>query len=121
MSGDEQRITVRRVGTTPVIGFTRDEVSEPEYVELAQEDIYKLIKTERPPLVVIDCAEVKRLASIGMGLLMVAAKIAGEHGGRVCVTGLNQETRSLAETVKLHRLAGIYPTVDAAMEAERPA
>jgi hypothetical protein len=50
---------------------------------------------------------------------MMATKIAGEHGGRVCVTGLNQEMRSLAETVKLDRLAAIYPTVDAALETER--
>jgi anti-anti-sigma factor len=118
MTGEGTRITIRRVDGTPVIGFTRDEVSEPEYIELAQEDIYKLIKTERPALVVIDCAEVKRMSSTGVGLLMMATKIAGEHGGCVCVTGLNQEMRSLAETVKLDRLAAIYPTVDVAIEAK---
>lgn len=73
---------------------------------------------ERQPVrVVVDLAKVTYIDSSGLAALITATKNMEEHGGRLMLTGVQNDVRTILESASLDKFFLIYPHVDAALAA----
>ena len=70
---------------------------------------------QRRPLV-IDFSGVEYISSMGLRVLMVAAKQMRSHGASIALGGLQPEVEEIFEIARFKFVLDIYPTVRAALE-----
>lgn len=67
--------------------------------------------------IVLDLADVRMVASAGLGVLVSLNKICKEKGGKFAICGLDPMLKQVFEMTKLHRVLTICETRDAAIKA----
>lgn len=67
--------------------------------------------------VVLDLADVRMVASAGLGLFVTLNKLSKDKGGKFAICNLDETLKQVFEMTKLHRVMTIAPTVDAAIKA----
>lgn len=65
--------------------------------------------------VVVNLTQVNYIDSSGLGVLVGAMKEAGKSGGKLVLTGLGREVRTVFELTRLSRFFDIYDTEAAAL------
>jgi len=67
--------------------------------------------------VLIDCAELRYVSSVGLGVFVASAQTLGASGGGLYFAGLTQHVRSVFEMVGFLSLFEIYPSRSEALES----
>jgi anti-sigma B factor antagonist len=68
---------------------------------------------------VVDCAQIGYLSSVGITALIRVHKRMAEHGGSVKLAAIQPPLARLLEITRLDQVFQIYPTVDDALRAFR--
>ncbi|MFG0284536.1 MAG: STAS domain-containing protein [Phycisphaerales bacterium JB039] len=69
--------------------------------------------------IVLDLSRVELLASAGLGMLVTLQRTAGEHNGRLIVTGAAPETLNILKMTRLDRLIPVAKDVEAGLKKLR--
>lgn len=69
------------------------------------------------PALIVDLARVTFIDSTGLSVLIEYFRDAGEHGGVLCLCGLNQELKNIFKIVGLDRTMPMFATVEHAAGA----
>lgn len=67
--------------------------------------------------VIVDCAELRYVSSVGLGVFVASAKTLTAAGGGLYFAGLTQHVRSVFEMVGFFGLFEIYPTLQEALDS----
>ncbi len=67
--------------------------------------------------VVFDCAELRYVSSVGLGVFVTSAKALGAAGGKLYFASLSQHVRSVFEMVGFLGIFEVYPSVESAIES----
>jgi anti-sigma B factor antagonist len=69
--------------------------------------------------VLIDCAELRYISSVGLGAFVASSKTLVASGGGLFFAGLTQHVRSVFEMVGFFGIFEVYPSVQDALESPR--
>lgn len=72
---------------------------------------------ERCPVLVLDLSRVSFIDSAGLAAIIEYFRDAAEHGGLLCLSGLNETLQTVFEIVRLDRVIPIFPSRDEALVA----
>jgi anti-anti-sigma factor len=75
------------------------------------------IVNQRPSRLIVNLREVKYIDSSGLAALITAAKDVEEYGGRLMLTGVKEDVRTILENAHLIEFFSVFPHVDAALAA----
>lgn len=67
--------------------------------------------------VLVDLRQVRFIDSSGLGALVSGFKNSVSHRGRLTLSGLQEQVRSMFELTRLHRVFEIHESVDEALES----
>ena len=70
--------------------------------------------------VVIDMQNVEYMSSVGLRVLMVAAKFCKAEGGNVVIAALNSTMKEIFEISRFDRIFKVYPTTKDALQEIDP-
>jgi anti-sigma B factor antagonist len=66
---------------------------------------------------IVDCRELQFISSMGLGMLLRAHSRMKQHGGDVKLARVIGTVAKAIQTVQLHKLLNVFPTVSEALEA----
>ena len=69
----------------------------------------------------LDCGHVDYISSMGLRVLMIAAKRMRSHDGRIAVAALQPAVEEIFEIARFKHVLEAFPSVRAALEALSPA
>ena len=72
---------------------------------------------KKPARLVVDMEKVSYIDSSGLAALIEGMQRLEEQGGKLALTGLQENVRTIFETARLDQVFLIYPHVDAALAA----
>lgn len=78
-------------------------------------DMLEPFLNQPAPRIVVDCSEVDYLDSRISSLLMIALRRAATSGGEIKLAGVRPSVMTLLETMHLHKMFDIHPTVESAI------
>lgn len=112
------QVTTRQIGSVLVIALDGALVSPvaTAFLRTAR----RLLPTARPPFIVVDCSQVRRVDSSGFGALVSLLRDVGRHRGGLYLVGLRPEVRILLEIMQLHLLFEVRSTIQEACQALAP-
>jgi anti-anti-sigma factor len=115
VASEAEHIELHRFRGVPVVRFLRSELTDPEYLELAQEEVYALVTAERPKLLVVDLSAVILVSSMALGMLMLAVRALAKHGGVLAVAGAAEEVREVFAVTEFRKLVRLCDSVEEAV------
>ena len=75
------------------------------------------IVDEQPSRLIVNLREVSYIDSSGLAALITAAKNVEDYGGRLMLTGVQENVRTILENAHLIEFFSVFPHVDAALAA----
>src|ERR1043166_9619915 len=75
------------------------------------------IVSQRPSRLIVNLREVKYIDSSVLAALITAAQDVEEYGGRLMLTGVKEDVRTILENAHLIEFFSLFPHVDAALAA----
>lgn len=94
-------LDVKRVGDALILKFTRTDMTDAAFITKIGDEIYRLIKGADKPRVVVDFAQVERLSSATLGMLVALRKVVTKQNGQMRVSNIAAD---LMEIFKMTRL-----------------
>ena len=70
-----------------------------------------------PPRLIVNFAAVDHLSSAALGMLITLNNLANEHGGALCLSGIEDRILEVFKITKLDRVLAIQPGMDDARAA----
>jgi anti-anti-sigma factor len=104
-----------RVGEATVLTFTQADIGNEETVRAIREQVYDLLESQGHPRLVLDFAEVRRMSSTLLGMLIGLNKRAREAGGDLTLCSLIPDLYQEFESTRLHKFFRICPDRQAAL------
>ena len=83
----------------------------------AFEDSMKTLIDSGEKRVLIDCAELRYVSSVGLGVFVASGQTLGASGGGLYFAGLTQHVRSVFEMVGFFGIFEVFPTRAEALES----
>ncbi len=103
-------------GATIVSPAGRIDHSTADELQVALQPHVDACRAGSPP-VILDMSRVVLISSLGLRVLMIAAKQVGAQQGRMIVAGLTGMLREVFEISRFNRVFETFDTVDAALAA----
>jgi len=75
------------------------------------------IVDEQPSRLIVNLREVSYIDSSGLAALITAANNVEDYGGRLMLTGVQENVRTILENAHLIEFFSVFPHVDAALAA----
>ena len=75
------------------------------------------IVNQRPSRLIVNLRGVNYIDSSGLAALITAAQDVEEYGGRLMLTGVKEDVRTILENAHLIEFFSLFPHVDAALAA----
>ena len=72
---------------------------------------------ERPSRLIVNLRAVNYIDSSGLAALITAANDVEDYGGRLMLTGVKEDVRTILENAHLIEFFSVFPHVDAALAA----
>lgn len=110
-------LNVRKIGSAVVLEFTRTDLTDGALIQNLGDEIYQIIKPISTPGVIIDLAQVQRLSSATLGMLVNLRKVIEEMGGRMCVANVAPPLREIFKLTRLDVTLHLQESVAAAVES----
>ena len=111
----EPKYTVEKIGTTTVLRLAGPLITDQGYINELGEALERELEAARPPDVMIDLDEVKRLSSSALGKFMRLYKRAQAISGRVRLCSIRPDVRDAFTITGFDRKFEIYPDADEAL------
>ena len=111
----EPKYTVERVGTTTVVRLAGPLITDQVYINELGEALERELEGAKPPDLLIDLDEVKRLSSSALGKFMRLYKRAQTLSGRVRLCSIRPDVRDAFAITGFDRKFEIYPDAGEAL------
>src|ERR1700761_6060040 len=79
--------------------------------------LFKVKLAARAPALVLDLSKVSYVDSTGLAAIIEYFRDSGEHGGVLCLVGLNDQLKSIFKIVRLNETIPIFATTGEAVDA----
>ncbi|MHB1460848.1 MAG: STAS domain-containing protein [Armatimonadota bacterium] len=108
------KLTVTMRGDVTVVAIPFDHLDARNVSEFKAE-IAMLFNEHKK--VILDCGQLQFVDSSGLGAIMYCMQTQNASGCDLKLASLNKGVRALFELVRMHRMIGIFNTVDEAVKA----
>jgi anti-sigma B factor antagonist len=112
-------LNVRQAGPVTVVDFKDRRLVDGVQIQRIGEQLETLVATTAPPRIVVDFSRVEYLSSAAIGVLLTLDKAVKARKGRLALCGVSAELMKLFALLKLHKLATMHDTIDAATQDVR--
>ncbi len=109
-------LKVRKLGHVAILDVSGKLMGGPENAQLFKDTIYKLIE-EGIIHLVVNLAEVKRMNSSGLGILISALTSLKNKGGNLKLAGINETMEGILVMTKLNTIFETYATAEGAAQS----
>ena len=106
-------IQTSRTQNIPVLHLSGELLGGPEAMQL-REEVNRLLDSGEKRLL-LDFANVERMNSSGLGILINTVHTFQENGGVIKLANLNKRLQQLITVTRLQQLFDVYDSIDAAL------
>ncbi len=110
-------LNVRKVGSAVVLKFTRSDLTDGALIQNLGDEIYQVIKAISNPKVIVDLAQVERLSSATLGMLVALRKVIDNMDGHMRVANVAADLRAIFKMTRLDVTLHLHENIDAAVES----
>ena len=110
-------LNVRKVGPAVVLKFTRSDLTDGALIQNLGDEIYQVIKAISNPRVIVDLAQVERLSSATLGMLVALRKVIDNMDGHMRVANVAADLQAIFKMTRLDVTLHLHETIDAAVES----
>ena len=110
-------LNVRNVGSAVVLEFTRTDLTDGTLIKNLGDEIYQIIKPINNPRVIVDLAQVQRLSSATLGMLIALRKVIDKMDGQMRVANVATALREIFKMTRLDVTLHLHESIAAAVES----
>lgn len=103
-------------GEAILISFTVPCISDTDKISQASQAIREYIMAHKPPLVVMDFAEVKFFSSQVLGLILEIRSHLKSYEGRVAISSIDPQLHRVFRITNLDRILDFYPNSETVLQ-----
>ncbi len=110
-------LNVRKVGSAVILEFTRTDLTDAALIRNLGDEIYQIIKPISKPRVIVDLAQVQRLSSAMLGMLVALRKVIEHRDGQMRVANVATALREIFTMTRLDVTLHLHESIGAAVES----
>ena len=110
-------LNVRKIGSAVVLEFTRTDLTDGALIQNLGDEIYQIIKPISTPKVIVDLAQVQRLSSATLGMLVALRKVIDNMDGQMRVANVTADLRAIFTMTRLDVTLHLQGSIASAVES----
>ncbi len=110
-------LNVRKVGSAVIIEFTCTDLTDGALIKNLGDEIYQIIKPISTPKVIVDLAQVQRLSSATLGMLVALRKVIDKMDGQMRVANVATDLRAIFKMTRLDVTLHLQGSIASAVES----
>lgn len=110
-------LNVRKVDSAVILEFTRTDLTDAALIKNLGDEIYQIIKPISKPRVIVDLAQVQRLSSATLGMLIALRKVIDKMDGQLRVANVATALREIFQMTRLDATLHLHESIGEAVES----
>ncbi len=108
-------LDIREVGNAMIVGFTRPDMTDASFITRVGDEIYRIVRPLDKPRIVVDFAQVERLSSATLGMLVALRKVVSKIDGQLRVANVADNLIEIFKMTRLDVTLRVCKTIEAAV------